>query len=77
MNKKLNKVPSARTKADSEQKVENMQVSPAIAKPNVVCSQSRTCHLSEMPYLSAEYLKKRKQSYDEMIKILAQDTPSP
>lgn len=36
MNKKLNKVPSAGTKADSEQKVENMQVGPAIAKPNVV-----------------------------------------
>lgn len=40
MNKKPNKVPSAGTKADSEQKDEDMQVSPAIAKPNVVCSQS-------------------------------------
>jgi hypothetical protein len=40
MNKKPNKIPSAGTKADSEQKDENMQVSPAIAKPNVVCSQS-------------------------------------
>ena len=39
MNKKLNKIPSAGTKADSKQKDENMQVSPAIAKPNVVCSQ--------------------------------------
>lgn len=39
MNKKLNKVPSAGTKADSEQKDEDMQVCPAIAKPNVVCSQ--------------------------------------
>jgi DNA polymerase/3'-5' exonuclease PolX len=35
MNKKLNKVPSAGTKDDSEQKDEDMQVSPAIAKPNV------------------------------------------
>jgi hypothetical protein len=40
MNKKLNKIPLAGTKADSEQKDEDMQVIPAIAKPNVVCSQS-------------------------------------
>jgi hypothetical protein len=40
MNKKLNKIPSAGTKADSEPKDEDMQVSPAIAKLNVVCSQS-------------------------------------
>lgn len=38
MNKKLNKVPSAGTKDDSEQKVENMQVIQHNAKPNVVCS---------------------------------------
>lgn len=38
MNKKLNKVPSARTKADSEQKAENMQFSQHNAKPNVVRS---------------------------------------
>lgn len=38
MNKMSNKIPSAGTKADSEQKYENMQVSPAIAKPNVSSS---------------------------------------
>ena len=43
MNKKLNKAPSARTKADIEQKDEDMQVSPAIAKPNVIGSH----HLSD------------------------------
>lgn len=40
MNKKLSKEKSARTKADSGTKDEEMQVSPAIAKPIVVGSQS-------------------------------------
>lgn len=40
MKKKLSKELSARTKADSSTKDEEMQVSPAIAKPIVVCSQS-------------------------------------
>ena len=35
MNKKLNKVPSARTKADSEQKDEDIFVSQHSRKPNV------------------------------------------
>lgn len=40
MNKKAKNVASARAKADSEQKDENMQVSQHNAKTNVVCSQS-------------------------------------
>lgn len=42
MNKKLNKVPSARTKADRTTKDDGMQVSPAIAKQNVTCIPSVT-----------------------------------
>ena len=37
MDKKLSKEMSARTTDDSSTKDEEMQVSPAIAKPNVTC----------------------------------------
>lgn len=40
MNKKFNKVPSARTKADSSTKDEYISSSPANAKPNVACCVS-------------------------------------
>ena len=36
MNKKLSKEMSARTTADSSANADDMQVSPAIAKPNVI-----------------------------------------
>ena len=38
MNKKLSKEMSAGTTDDSSTKADDMQVSPAIAKPHVVCS---------------------------------------
>jgi hypothetical protein len=52
------------------------------AKPNVICSQSVILDLSNIPlvdnpYFSNEYLKKRKESYKAVVKILVQDNPLP
>ncbi|MCC7377742.1 MAG: hypothetical protein IT255_00110 [Chitinophagaceae bacterium] len=61
MKKKLSKERPARTKADSKQKDEDMQVSPAIAKPNVVCSQSPLMLVSKHICDVDAYLKKVNQ----------------
>ena len=47
---------------------------------NVICSQSRTLDLSNIPlvdnpYFSNEYLKKRRESYEAVVKILVQYNP--
>lgn len=75
MKKKLSKEHQAGTAADSGQKVEITSVSQHSSKPPVVCSQSQVCNLSDMPYLDADYLKKRKQTYDEVLKILVRVVP--
>ncbi len=43
----------------------------------IIGSRSRLSNLSDMPYLSAEYLKKRKQSFAELFKRWAPVDPSP
>lgn len=67
-------------KKNNEQKADVYFVSQPIAKPFVVRSpkavkKSITKDLSEMPYLDKEYLEKREQSYQSLIKMWGLDVP--
>lgn len=64
---------------NSEQKADDNSVSPAFANALVVGSQSLMSDLSEMSkiWLSPEYLEKRKQSYDALFKMWAEEDSSP
>jgi len=72
-NVKLEQQPNSNSNVDAS------SVSPTCTKPLVVCSQSRVSKLSDMKkiWLSDEYLKKRKQSYDEIFKTLVEGSPLP
>lgn len=69
--KKTDRKSTARTKADSSTKDENISVSQHSRKPPVVCSQSRVVSLKKMSkiWLSPEYMNKRKQSYETLAKM--------
>lgn len=71
---------SDETKVEKSANGDGKSVSQPIAKPFVVRSpkavkKSITKDLSEMPYLDKEYLEKREQSYQALIKMWGLDVP--